>query len=437
MRTLFDPYRPVLATPGARSLFLVGLLARLPATGRSIALTLHVVLDQHLGYGAAGLVGMAMTVGFAIGSPIAGRVMDRRGLRPVLLVTGTAELAYWISVPFLPYAVLLPATLVGGTLAVPVFGLLRLAVAATLPEERRRQGFALDSMLVELAFMIGPAAAVAAVTTTHSGTWTLLGIGALTVVSVVSLWILDPPVGKGRGASEEGAGAAGGTTADAPSAKTGRRMWLHPEFVLVLAVCMAASLVLTGTDVSIVATLRVLGQTQWSGVAIIAWCAASLVGGFWHGSTARPWRLPVLMLALGALTVPVGLVGHLGWAWLCLALLPAGFVCAPTIASTVEAVSSAVPEAVRGQAMGLQGSAMTLGGSIGAPLAGTVIDHGSAAWGYAVAGGIGAVLAATMLGRQWLGGRGGGSTGAGQTPAREVPVAVAAAPAPVEAVAVA
>ena len=184
MRTLFAPYRPVLATPGARSLFLVGLIARLPATGRSIALTLHVVLDQHRGYGAAGLVGMAMTVGFAIGSPIAGRVMDRRGLRPVLLVTGTAELVYWISVPFLPYAVLLPATLVGGTLAVPVFGLLRLAVAATLPQEQRRQGFALDSMLVELAFMIGPAAAVAAVTTTHSGTATLVGIGALTVVSV-------------------------------------------------------------------------------------------------------------------------------------------------------------------------------------------------------------------------------------------------------------
>lgn len=404
MRTLFAPYRPVLATPGARSLFLVGLLARLPATGRSIALTLHVVLDQHRGYGEAGLVGMAMTVGFAIGSPIAGRVIDRRGLRPVLLVTGTAELAYWLAVPFLPYAVLLPATLIGGTLAVPVFGLLRLAVAATLPEEQRRQGFALDSMLVELAFMVGPAVAVAAVTSTHSGTATLMGIGALTVVSVVSLWILDPPVGKGRGSAAP--------AADAPRAKVTRRTWLHPEFVLVLAVCTAASLVLTGTDVSIVATLRALGQTQWSGVAIIAWCAASLVGGFWHGSTARPWRLPVLMLALGGLTVPVGLVGHFGWAWLCLALLPAGFVCAPTIASTVEAVSGAVPEAVRGQAMGLQGSAMTLGGSIGAPLAGTVIDHGSAGWGYAVAGGIGAALAATMLAYQRFG-RGGRPGGRG------------------------
>ena len=54
---------------------------------------------------------------------------------------------------------------------------------------------------------------------------------------------------------------------------------------------------------------------------------------------------------------------------------------------------------------------MTLGGSIGAPLAGTVIDHGSAAWGYAVAGASAPLLAATMLGRQRLGRRSGGPTG--------------------------
>jgi MFS family permease len=407
---LLGPYRSVLAIAGTRSLFVVALLARVPATAKSMALTLHVVLDQHRGYGAAGLVGMAMTVGMGIGAPFLGRMIDRRGLRPVLLLTGGVELAYWISAPFLPYPALLATTVVGGILGVPVFSVIRQAVAARVPEAQRRQAFALDSMIVELAFMVGPAVAVLAVTTMHGAGATMAAIGTLTVGSVTALWLLDPPIGRARSAA--GAEAAGDV---AVVAKVPLSTWLHPSFVLVLAVCLAASLILSGTEVSIVATLRHLGETQWSGLVIMSWCLVSLLGGFWHGSTARPWPLPLLVLLLGAGTVPVGVAGHWGWPWLCLALLPAGFVCAPTIASTVEAVSRAVPASARGQAMGLQGSAMTVGGSLGAPLAGVVIDNSAPVWGFAVTGGIGAVLAAVMLAVSRSGAV--GAAGAGARPA--------------------
>jgi predicted MFS family arabinose efflux permease len=43
--------------------------------------------------------------------------------------------------------------------------------------------------------------------------------------------------------------------------------------------------------------------------------------------------------------------------------------------------------------MGLQGSAFTLGAAAGAPLAGFVIDHTQAAWGFAVTGAAGATIA--------------------------------------------
>jgi MFS family permease len=387
---LFGPYRSVLAIAGTRSLFVVALFARLPSTAKSMALTLHVVIDQHRGYGAAGLVGMAMTIGMGIGAPFLGRMIDRRGLRPVLLLTGGVELAYWTTAPFLPYPALLATTVVGGILGVPVFSVIRQAVAARVPEAQRRQAFALDSMIVELAFMVGPAVAVLTVTTMHGAGATMAAIGTLTIGSVTALWLLDPPIGRSRGTARGDVGAGS-------AVKVPRSTWLHPGFLLVLAVCLAASLILSGTEVSIVAMLRGLGETQWSGVVIMTWCLVSLLGGFWHGTTARPWPLPLLVLLLGAGTVPVGIAGHWGWPWLCLALLPAGFVCAPTIASSVEAVSRAVPASARGQAMGLQGSAMTVGGSLGAPLAGAVIDHSAPAWGFAVTGGIGAVLAAVML----------------------------------------
>ena len=51
------PYRETLALPGIRSLLLVTLFARIPTTASTVTLTLHVVQDQHRGYGAAGLVG--------------------------------------------------------------------------------------------------------------------------------------------------------------------------------------------------------------------------------------------------------------------------------------------------------------------------------------------------------------------------------------------
>lgn len=83
-----EPYRRVLALPGVRSLLLVSLLARLPVTAVVVTLTLHVVLDLERGYGAAGLVGAAITAGAALGAPVLGRFVDRYGLRPIVGAVG-------------------------------------------------------------------------------------------------------------------------------------------------------------------------------------------------------------------------------------------------------------------------------------------------------------------------------------------------------------
>ncbi|MEY9938252.1 MFS transporter [Streptacidiphilus sp. MAP5-3] len=390
MHRLFSPYRSVLRIPGTRSLFAVALLARVPSTAKGMLLTLHIVLDLHRGYGAAGLAAMALTIGVAAGSPVLGRMVDRHGVRPVLVVTGLAESVFWLAAPFLPYDALLPATLVGGLVAVPVFPAIRQAVSVHVPGGQRRQAFALDSMIVEVAYMIGPAVAVLVVTGLHRAEPAMLAIGVLTLAGAAALW----PLGRILTPGLPGAEAASTAT---ETVKGGRPFWLHPGLLLTLAVCMSANLVLSGTEVSVVASLRAVGQTQWAGVTIIAWCTASLIGGFWHGTTAKPLRLPVLMLMLGLGTVPIGVVAAHGWTWAALALLPAGLVCAPTIASTAEAISRSVPESARGQAMGLQGSALTLGGSLGAPLAGSVIDHSSPVWGFVVAGLIGTVLAGLAL----------------------------------------
>ncbi|MFI7606765.1 MFS transporter [Micromonospora sp. NPDC049366] len=384
VRTIVNlkPYRETLALPGLRSLLLVAVLARIPLTATGVTLTFYVVQDLGRGYGAAGLVGAAVTVGAAIGGPLLGRLIDRRGLRPVLLLTGIVEAVFWSTAPSLSYLLLLPAAFVAGSLALPIFSVVRQSVAALVPEERRRPAYALDSMSVELSFMVGPALAVALVTAISART-TLYLVGAGIVAAGIAFWLLNPPT-------------SGVTDPTAPPRRVSRREWVTPRLLAVLAVSLAATLVLGGTDVAVVAVLRESGEAGWTGAVLAMWAVASLAGGFAYGAAHRPVSPLALMAALSLCTIPVGL-GGAHWWLLCLAMIPAGALCAPTIAATADAVSRLAPPEARGEAMGLHGSAVTVGIAVGAPLAGAVIDASAPAWGFAVTGTIGALVALAVL----------------------------------------
>jgi len=372
------PYRRVLALPRVRSLVLVTLLARIPVGAASVALTLHVVLSLGGGFGAAGALGAAMTVGTALGAPLTGRMTDRHGLRRTLLVTTLAQGAFWLIAPSLPYLVLVPAAFFGGLLSLPLFSVSRQSLAALVPEDRRRTAYSLDSMAVEVSFMVGPAAGVL-LATQLSTKVALLAMGASMMLSGLLLYVLDPPV-RSDAELREAEGQA----------PVPRRQWITGRLVVILMASAGATLVLSGTDIGIVATLRHAGELKWSGLVIAIWCCWSLAGGFVHGSLPRSLPALALMELLCVLTIPVGLAGD--WWSLALALIPAGAMCAPTIAATGEVISRLAPAAVRGEAMGLHGSALTAGLALGAPLVGVVVDRWSPTMGFAVAGASGALL---------------------------------------------
>jgi MFS family permease len=390
------PYRQVLALPGVLPLLLVALLARIPATAAGITLTLHVVLDLHRGYAAAGTVGAVSTIGMALGGPVLGRFVDRRGLRPMLLITTAVEVIFWAVAPELPYAVLLPVAFVGGALTLPVFSVIRQSLAALVPEEHRRPAYSIDSMSVELSFMAGPALAVVIVTNTSAAA-TMWGVGVAILLAGLGLYAFNPPTaGGGEAAAEASTGASTGTSTGASGgastgASGGRHRVLHPRLVTLLVAVAGATFVLAGTDVTIVAVLRAADQLRWSSVVFIAWGAYSLVGGFVYGALPRPWSPLVIMTLLGLCTMPVGLAGQ--WQSLCLLLVPAGFLCAPAVASSSDAVSRLVPASVRGEAMGWYGSALTTGTSLGAPAVGFVVDRYGPTWAFVLAGAGGAVVA--------------------------------------------
>ncbi len=376
-RVNLAPYLAVLRTPRVPSSLVLMLLARIPATAAGMTITMHVLLGLERGYGAAGLVGAMSTIGIAVGSPLMGRLTDRRGLRAMLALSLVTEGVFWFVAPALPFEALLVTCFLAGLSTIPVMSLGRQVVTALVDRSGRRTALALDSMAVEVAFMAGPALGVF-LTTHWSSRVAMWTIGALMVLFGLVLYAVNPPV-----SSEKGE-------------RVPRREWLTRPLVGVLISAGGATFALSGVEVAVVAAMRDLGLTAWTGAVIVVMCVASLAGGFVYGALDRVPPVWVLMGLMGLLAVPIGLVTGSAWV-LALALVPTNFLCAPTIAGTGDAIAELAPGNARGEALGLQGSAFTLGAALGAPLTGFVIDHSAPGWGFAVAG-LGAVgIAAASL----------------------------------------
>lgn len=365
---MLEPYRRLLAVPGIPRLMLLALVVRIPVTAINVTIPLHVVNGLGHGYTAAGAVAASFTVGNAIGSPLVGRLIDRWGLRPTLIASGTVQAVFWSASPWLSYPVLLVTAALSGVLVIPVFAVIRQAIAATVTGEHARTAYSLDAMGVELAFMVGPAAGILLATVYSSGV-ALLAIAGGMIFSAVTLYLVNPPV---RAAHEQ----------HHPSPPL--REWLSPRLVSVLVMTGAALMVLVGSELAVIAATQRGGHSDRTAVIFIVWCVASAAGAFVHGALKRSLSLPRLCVILCLLAAPVGLFTDPWWL-LMLALIPVGLFTAPTIASTGEAVNTLAPPGARGLVNGLHGTAVTTGGALGSPLAGFAIDHAPGAWTFAAA----------------------------------------------------
>lgn len=374
-------YRRVLAMPGVRTLLLLMSAARIPPAATSMVLTLHVVLTLHRSYGAAGLVGAAGTVGIAIGAPLTGRLVDRWGLRVMVIVTALCEGVCWLAAGQLPYTALLVLSFAGGVLALPVMPVGRQAIAALVPPEHRKAAYSLDSISVETSFMVGPALGVLVATKVSTVT-ALVMIGCMVLAAGAALVVVNPPV---RGEHDQD---------DLSVPRPPRGQWLRPGLLAVLVVSCGAVFVLAGIEVTAVAALRGTGEVGWTGVVTIAMCVASAVGGLVYGAAHRSPGPLVLMSLLSVLAIPVALAGGQWWV-LALVLVPTNLMCAPTLAATGDSVARLAPASVRGEAMGLHDSALTLGAAFGSPIIGTVVDHFGPPGGF-VAAGLGGLVAALL-----------------------------------------
>jgi len=171
--------------------------------------------------------------------------------------------------------------------------------------------------------------------------------------------------------------------------------------VIVCAIALGATLVLSGSELAVVAAMRDFGSTPSIGVVLALLGLGSLLGGLLYGALHRPVPAHWLLAGLALVTLPMALASSM---WLLGVLsFVAGLFCAPTITATVDQVSRLVPAETRGEAIGWHGSFLTAGGAVGAPLGGFAVDHLGFGGGFAVVGAFGLAMALAAV--PILGGR--------------------------------
>lgn len=390
-------YRRLLENRTVRSVLLLGFVIRVPVWATYVVLTLHVVTGLDRSYTAAGLLATASTIAVAVAGPWRGRALDRIGLRATIGPQLVVLTLVWSVAPFVPYAALLVLAVVGGLANLPLFSVVRQALISAVDDEDRKAVLSLDAIITELSFMLGPVLGVLLATWVDTS-WALLGTQLVGVGGGLVLWWVNPalvPAPSQAAALPESTAVPESSAVEAGPTPEAVPMWRNPAIGAVLAAGVATTVVLTGTDLGVVAALREMDEPASIGWLLAIWGAGSAVGALVYGALHRPVPLNLLLALLAATTMPVAFATDrltLG-----LLLFGCGLFCAPTVTAASEALTRAVPVTSLGEVLGWQGVAFTAGSAAGAPIAGVAIDHGGWQAAFVVTGAVALVAGLIAL----------------------------------------
>jgi MFS family permease len=195
----FSGYRDVLRATGAPWFTLAGWVARFPRGTLSLGIIL-LVQTATGSFALAGAVGAAFVVGMAFAGPVWSRIMDRRGQRPVLLISAgtlTVSVAALLGAVLAatPVATWFVLSVIAGAVSVDVGPAVRARWSALVPPAQRHSAFALESIADESVFVIAPPVLtfIAAASAPQAGIAVIVLVGAVGLVWLGLLSRSQPP----------------------------------------------------------------------------------------------------------------------------------------------------------------------------------------------------------------------------------------------------
>ena len=380
-----NTYAEVLRTPGAWKFYLAAAPARIgiAMTGLGIVWLVHGSTGS---YAAAGSVTGGFAVAEALAGPQVARLIDRFGqtlMLPITLLAHAVAVALLIglTVSGSPLWSLITAGVVAGG-SLPQLGA---QTAARWSHALRgtpllSSAFALESLSVGIAFMVGPglvgtvSALVSPVAGSVLATSLLLAGGFLLAVQRSTA---PPPARRGQHESAS--------------------RLLHKRFVGLIGTNVGIGLFFGSMQVSVTAFAVARGEPGLAGPLYSITSLVGLFAGIAYG--ARRWKTAPqtqLIIVLAGLTLTcLPLLAANSALTAAFALALPGLAIAPFQTLSAVLAESSVESAVLTQAFTWLNSGGAAGIALGAAFAGRVVDTHSAQFGFLVA--LGATLLATVM----------------------------------------
>ena len=384
---VLGPYRQILTVPGAFAFAGAGFVARMPASMTGIGIVL-LVSSTTGSYGVAGGVAAALSFAYAVVAPQLARLVDRLGqarvLAPAVIVHALALAALMAAaVADTPHWTLYATAVLAGASVVSIGSLVRARWTHLLTgTSRLHTAYALESVIDELIFVVGPVLVTLLATEVHR----LAGLSAVATFAVVGGLALaaqrhtEPPL-RHRPDGERHVSAV-----------------RSPTLLVLLPVMAGFGGIFGAVEVAVVAFADEAGARGVSGPILAAYALGSLISGVWYGAVA--WRSSLtrrFVVACGAMAVsvlPLPLAPNL--AVLAVAVFIAGFAISPTLIGGFALVQAGVPSGALTEGLAWISTGLGIGVTLGSALAGQVIDEYGASQAFlvAVATGLGAAVIA-------------------------------------------
>jgi MFS family permease len=392
---MFTRYRAVLAHSGAWRFSATAFVARLPISVSTLGIVL-LVTGLGRSYGLAGALSATFTVASGLSSVVQGRMLDRLGQSVVLPVVISA---YAVGVVGLvtalesgsPDPVAFTSAFVAGAAYPPIGSVVRARWSHVLTGRPGdvQTAYALESVIDEVIFVIGPTVATVLATRWHP--WA--GLGLALVTGVPGTLALAAQRG-----SQPVPHQATRTTGHRPAMP-----W--PPVVLVAVVSFALGSLFAAAEVSTVAFSAEQHAKPYAGLLLGCWAAGSMLAGLVTG-TVRWRRVPVVRMRVGTAVLalvmaPTALVGSMPL--MAATLFVGGFGVAPTLIALFSAIEQGVPASRLTEGIALSHTGLAAGLAPGAALSGLVIDAHGASPSYlvALAGAVVAAIASLAVPRSF------------------------------------
>ncbi|MGW3009064.1 MFS transporter [Streptomyces sp. NPDC001219] len=378
-------YRSLLGTRHAARLLGGTLIGRLPH-GMSALGIMMFLRSEGAGYGLSGALTALFGASVAVGQPLLGRAVDRRGQTWVMtlgaLLSG-AGFALLAVVGREPVPLAAAAVVLAGLAAPPLEGGMRALWPELLrSEERLQAAYALDAAAQQILFASGPLL-VTFLIAVGSEEVALIATGLIGVAGTLVM-VTAAPSRRWRAAPR---------TAH----------WLgalrSPPLLVLLGVILFVGVSLGSVSLSAVAYGDEHGAGPVSAWVLAANSLGALMGGLLYG--ARVWpgapeqRLRPLTTGLALCYLPLMLTPGLPWMILLAAL--SGMFFAPVLACGFVVVDRVAPSGTVTEAFSWLVTALGVGVAAGTAMAGSAAQYGASGTGFAVAGGGGLLALAVLL----------------------------------------